>query len=247
MDDRTRTDFHKTLPLDLPAPASKAVPKKRRRLVLLLAAASPRAGVGYWILHATGAATRAAAGPRRIAATTPGRRRRRRGRRHRRHLECARHRDLARHRHHPRPDQRLAHQASPITEGQIVKKGDLLAEIDSRPYELALAQAQGALERDKALLRGRAARSQALPGPREDQRDPAPAARHPGLAGAAVPGQHHLRPGADRHRQAQHRLLPYRGAGQRPGRAAPRRPGQLRDRRAMRTASSSSPSCSRSA
>jgi membrane fusion protein, multidrug efflux system len=37
-------------------------------------------------------------------------------------------------------------------EGQMVNKGDLLVEIDSRPYELALAQAQGALERDKALL-----------------------------------------------------------------------------------------------
>jgi multidrug efflux system membrane fusion protein len=39
-----------------------------------------------------------------------------------------------------------------FTEGQDVNKGDLLAEIDSRPYELALAQAQGALERDQALL-----------------------------------------------------------------------------------------------
>jgi membrane fusion protein, multidrug efflux system len=38
------------------------------------------------------------------------------------------------------------------TEGQSVKKGDLLVEIDSRPYQLALAQAQGALERDQALL-----------------------------------------------------------------------------------------------
>jgi membrane fusion protein, multidrug efflux system len=38
------------------------------------------------------------------------------------------------------------------TEGQELKKGDLLVEIDSRPYELALAQAQGALERDQALL-----------------------------------------------------------------------------------------------
>src|SRR5262249_680330 len=37
-------------------------------------------------------------------------------------------------------------------EGQMINKGDLLAEIDSRPYELALAQAQGALERDQALL-----------------------------------------------------------------------------------------------
>jgi multidrug efflux system membrane fusion protein len=38
------------------------------------------------------------------------------------------------------------------TEGQIVKKGDLLVEIDSRPYQLALAQAQGALKRDQAML-----------------------------------------------------------------------------------------------
>lgn len=37
-------------------------------------------------------------------------------------------------------------------EGQHVTKGDLLAEIDSRPYELALQQAQGALARDQALL-----------------------------------------------------------------------------------------------
>ena len=37
-------------------------------------------------------------------------------------------------------------------EGDIVKKGDLLAEIDSRPYELALSQAEGALKRDQAML-----------------------------------------------------------------------------------------------
>jgi multidrug efflux system membrane fusion protein len=39
-------------------------------------------------------------------------------------------------------------------EGDEVKKGDLLAEIDSRPYEAALAQAKGALTRDEALLKG---------------------------------------------------------------------------------------------
>ncbi len=37
-------------------------------------------------------------------------------------------------------------------EGQEVKKGDPLVEIDSRPYELALQQAQGSLTRDQALL-----------------------------------------------------------------------------------------------
>ncbi len=39
-----------------------------------------------------------------------------------------------------------------FTEGQIVHKGDLLAQIDPRPYEALLAQARGALARDQALL-----------------------------------------------------------------------------------------------
>jgi membrane fusion protein, multidrug efflux system len=39
-------------------------------------------------------------------------------------------------------------------EGDEVKKGDLIAEIDSRPYEATLAQAKGALARDEALLKG---------------------------------------------------------------------------------------------
>lgn len=37
-------------------------------------------------------------------------------------------------------------------EGQIVQKDDFLAQIDPRPYETALEQAQGALVRDQALL-----------------------------------------------------------------------------------------------
>lgn len=39
-------------------------------------------------------------------------------------------------------------------EGQDVKKGDLLAEIDPRPFEAALAQANGQLARDEAMLKG---------------------------------------------------------------------------------------------
>jgi len=39
-------------------------------------------------------------------------------------------------------------------EGDEVKKGDLLAEIDSRPYEAALAQQRGQLARDEAQLKG---------------------------------------------------------------------------------------------
>jgi multidrug efflux system membrane fusion protein len=38
-------------------------------------------------------------------------------------------------------------------EGQDVKKGDLLAEIDPRPFQAALAQAQGQLARDQAMLK----------------------------------------------------------------------------------------------
>lgn len=37
-------------------------------------------------------------------------------------------------------------------EGQLVKAGDLLAEIDPRPYQVAVTQAQGQLARDQALL-----------------------------------------------------------------------------------------------
>jgi membrane fusion protein, multidrug efflux system len=37
-------------------------------------------------------------------------------------------------------------------EGQLVKKGDPLVDIDPRPYQAALLQAQGALERDESLL-----------------------------------------------------------------------------------------------
>lgn len=40
-----------------------------------------------------------------------------------------------------------------FTEGQMVKKGDFLAEVDPRPYQAALEQAQGTLAKDQALLK----------------------------------------------------------------------------------------------
>jgi membrane fusion protein, multidrug efflux system len=39
-------------------------------------------------------------------------------------------------------------------EGDDVKKGDLLAQIDSRPFEATLAQVKGQLARDEAMLKG---------------------------------------------------------------------------------------------
>lgn len=39
-----------------------------------------------------------------------------------------------------------------FTEGQQVKAGDLLAEIDPRPFQVQLAQAQGQLAKDQAIL-----------------------------------------------------------------------------------------------
>ena len=38
-------------------------------------------------------------------------------------------------------------------EGQMVKQGDLLAQIDPRPYQVQLAQAEGTMARDQALLK----------------------------------------------------------------------------------------------
>lgn len=40
-----------------------------------------------------------------------------------------------------------------FTEGQVVKQGELLAEIDARPYQVMLTQAEGQIAKDQALLK----------------------------------------------------------------------------------------------
>ena len=150
MDDRTRTDFHKTLPLDLPAPSSKVVPKKRRRfgpLLLLIVAA----GVGYWLYTRPAPQPAPPPGRASIAALTPVVTA----------AAAAGDIDVSLNALGTVTSLATVTIRSQISgyltkvayeEGQLVKKRDLLAEIDSRTYELALAQAQGTLERDKALL-----------------------------------------------------------------------------------------------
>src|SRR5580700_643876 len=151
MDDRTTTtNFTKTQPLDRPLPHQTTAPKKKRWLgILMLLPAT--AGAGWWFYPRadTPPATRrgdgAAVMPVVAAPATMG------------DIDIALN--------------ALGTATSPATvtirsqisgqlvriayqEGRMVNKGDLLAEIDARPYELARTQAQGALERDQAMLQG---------------------------------------------------------------------------------------------
>ena len=69
-------------------------------------------------------------------------------------------------------------------EGQMVQAGDLLAEIDPRPFQVQLEQAQGQLARDQALLANAQVDLQRYRKLWARGLDPEAAARHPGGAGA---------------------------------------------------------------
>jgi len=64
-------------------------------------------------------------------------------------------------------------------EGQRVKAGELLAVIDPRPYKVALQQAEGTLQQNRALLQNAQVRSGALPRAVRRRQHRQADARHP--------------------------------------------------------------------
>ena len=118
-----------------------------------------------------------------------------------------------------------------LPEGQHVARGDLLAEIDPRPFQVQLAQAEGQLARDQALLANAQVDLTRYRAPRQGRRDPEAAARHAGGARAPVRRRARDRPRADRRREAEPRLQPRQPSPvDGPDRAPPRRSGQHRPR-----------------
>ena len=89
-----------------------------------------------------------------------------------------------------------------FTEGQMVKKGDFLAQIDPRPYQAALAQAQGQLAKDQALLVQAQSDLSRYRNAKQAGFDLQAAGRRPGGAGRPGQGRDHDRPGAGADRRS---------------------------------------------
>jgi membrane fusion protein, multidrug efflux system len=148
MDDRTTTDFTRTQPLDRPVKRKRAKSKTGRRLGLLLVVVGA-AALGWWLYNRQPAPQQgrvnpyANAMPVVVAPVVTG------------DIDITLNAlgtvtSLATVTIKSQISGYLINVA--YQEGQVVKQGDLLAEIDSRPYELALKNAEGALERDQAML-----------------------------------------------------------------------------------------------
>ncbi len=148
MDDRTTTDFTRAKPVAKPATTKTAAPKKRRRLGLLLIVVAI-AALGWWLYGRQPAPQQgrqnpfATAMPVVVAPVVSG------------DIDITLNAlgtvtSLATVTIKSQISGYLVRVA--YQEGQVVKKGDLLVEIDSRPYVLALQNAEGALARDQAML-----------------------------------------------------------------------------------------------
>ena len=119
-------------------------------------------------------------------------------------------------------------------EGAAVSQGDLLFEIDPRPFAAALAQAEGVFAQAQAQLGKTELDVAALHAPRPGQgHQPGGAGRRrPGAPGRPGPGR--VRPGRGRPGPAQSGIHAHRGAGGRHCRAhqgTDRRPGRPDHRR----------------
>ena len=96
----------------------------------------------------------------------------------------------------------------------MVKAGELLVQIDPRPYQAALDQAAGQLKRDRGIARQCQGRSGALQDAAGAEFGVRSDLRHAGGDGGAGRGHRRERPGGTRSRAAQSRLLPHHLAGE---------------------------------
>ena len=119
-------------------------------------------------------------------------------------------------------------------EGQTVNKGDFLAQIDPRPYQVALEQAQAQLAKDQALLKNAQVDLQRY-NTLVAQNSIAKQTRDTQVSLVAQDEATIKADRPDRRPKAQSDLLPHRLAGHGPGRAAPGRRRQLcSDQRSQR-------------
>ena len=111
-------------------------------------------------------------------------------------------------------------------EGQRVRQGDPLLDIDPRPFQVQLAQAEGPAHQRSGGAAERANGSAAVPDAHHPQRGRAAGAGHPAKHGRSGSGRREDRPGQHRQREIEHLVLPYHRVDHRPRRSAARRSRQ---------------------